>query len=118
MLLGLFAVTGTRFLILPMINVGALKKRVLVIGVGDLAHRIERLVASNANRGFQVVEFVRFGNEAPASARNISMKNESPRSSIAQLANDKFVDEIVIASRDRRGLPIDDCWTASSRASI
>jgi len=27
---------------------------------------------------------------------------------VAQLADEKFVDEIVIASRDRRGLPIDD----------
>ncbi|MBV8652069.1 MAG: TIGR03013 family PEP-CTERM/XrtA system glycosyltransferase, partial [Alphaproteobacteria bacterium] len=33
-----------------------------------------------------------------------SLRNQS----VAQLADEKFVDEIVIASRDRRGLPIDD----------
>lgn len=108
MLLGLFAVTGTRFLILPMIDVAALKKRVLVIGVGDLARRIERLVSSHANRGFFVVEFVRFGNEGPCIGSKYLDVNSLPGQSIAQLAEQKFVDEIVIASRDRRGLPIDD----------
>ena len=108
MLLGLIAVTGTRFLILPMLNVGALKRRVLVVGVGDLAHRIERLVPSHQNRGFIVVEFVRFGNEAPRIGSKYLDENALRNQSVAQLADEKFVDEIVIASRDRRGLPIDD----------
>jgi sugar transferase (PEP-CTERM system associated) len=109
MLLGLFSVTGSRFLVLPMINVGALKRRVLVVGVGDLARRIENLVSSHANRGFLVVEFVRFGNEAPRiSAKFLDERKLSHDNSIAHLADEKFVDEIVVASRDRRGLPIDD----------
>jgi len=109
MVLGLCAVTATRFLILPMINVAALKKRVLVIGVGELAHRIERLVAGSEDRGFTVVGFVRFGNETPRIAAHfLDEKRLRQGNSIAQLADEKFVDEIVIASRDRRGLPIDD----------
>src|SRR4051794_40412825 len=46
-LFGLFAIAGTRLLVLPMINVGALKRRVLVVGVGDLARRVEQLVMKN-----------------------------------------------------------------------
>ena len=109
MLLGLFAVTGTRFLILPMINVGALRRRVLVVGVGDLARRIEQLVSSHANRGFLVVEFVRFGNESPCiGSKYVDEKQLQKGQSLAALSEAKVVDEIVIASRDRRGLPIDD----------
>jgi sugar transferase (PEP-CTERM system associated) len=109
MLLGLFAVAGTRFLVLPMIDVVALKKRVLVIGIGDLAHRIEKLVTSHANRGFLVVAYIRFGNEPPRVAANyLDEKRVAPGSSLAEIADEHSVDEIVIASRDRRGLPIDD----------
>ncbi len=109
MLLGLISVTGTRFLILPMIDVGALKKRVLVIGVGELARRIERLVADNANRGFLVVDYIRFGSEAPCIAPRFFDEGRLPEGyPLAQFADEKLVDEIVIATRDRRGLPIDD----------
>jgi hypothetical protein len=109
MLLGLISVIGTRFLILPMVDVGALKKRVLIIGIGELAHRIEGLVAENANRGFLVVDFVRFGAEAPRIAsRYIDEKKVQEGDSLANIADEKLVDEIVIATRDRRGLPIDD----------
>jgi sugar transferase (PEP-CTERM system associated) len=108
-LFGLFAIAGTRFLVLPMINVGALKRRVLVLGVGDLARRIEQLVAVNANRGFLVVDYLRFGDEAPRiSSSNLGERRLSDGPTIAQVADDNLVDEIVIAARDRRGLPIDD----------
>jgi sugar transferase (PEP-CTERM system associated) len=108
-LFGLFAIAGTRFLVLPMINVGALKRRVLVLGVGDLARRIEQLVATNANRGFVVVDYLRFGDEAPRiGAGNLSERWLSEGPTIAQVSDENLVDEIVIAARDRRGLPIDD----------
>ncbi|MDB5405424.1 MAG: sugar transferase [Rhodospirillales bacterium] len=113
-LFGLFAIAGTRLLVLPMINVGALKRRVLVLGVGDLARRIEQLVMKNANRGFVVVDYIRFGDEPTRlGSGNIGPANLSERrlkdgATIAQIADDNLVDEIVIATRDRRGLPIDD----------
>jgi sugar transferase (PEP-CTERM system associated) len=109
MLFGLFAIAGTRFLILPMINVGALKRRVLIIGVGDFAWRIEQLVAANANRGFVVVDYLRLANEAPRirSSYTDHWRNPGGRS-IAQIADEKFVDEVVVAVRDRRGLPTED----------
>jgi sugar transferase (PEP-CTERM system associated) len=105
-LFGLIAIGGTRFLILPMINVGALKRRVLVIGVGELARRIERLVAANANRGFLVVDYLRLANEAPhISSPYIDHRRMLGGRPIAQIADEKSVDEVVIAVRDRRGLP-------------
>jgi sugar transferase (PEP-CTERM system associated) len=105
----LFAIAGTRFLILPMINVGALKRRVLVVGVGDFARRIEQLVAASANRGFLVVDYLRLANEAPRIASTyIDHRRMLGGRSIAQIADEKFVDEIVVAVRDRRGLPIEE----------
>lgn len=109
LLFGLFAVAGTRFLVLPMINVGALKRRVLVVGVGELARRIEQLLATKANSGFIAVEYLRYGDEVPRiSANYVDERRAAPGQSIAQIADDKLVDEVVIATRDRRGLPIDD----------
>src|SRR5216684_9344437 len=109
MLFGLFAIAGTRFLILPMINVGALKRRVLIIGVGDFARRIEQLVAANSNRGFLVVDYLRLGEEAPQiSTRYVNHRRMPGEPSIAQIADDNFVDEVVVALRDRRGLPTED----------
>jgi len=109
MLLGLVSIAGTRFLILPMVDVDALKKRVLVVGVGDLARRIEQLVSGSATRGFTVVDFVRFGAEAPRIAhRHIEQKKLPEGHALAHIADEKLVDEIVIATRDRRGLPIED----------
>jgi sugar transferase (PEP-CTERM system associated) len=109
MLFGLLAISGTRFLILPMINVGALKRRVLIIGVGDFARRIEQLVAINANRGFLVVDYLRLANEAPRiSSAYIDHRRMLGGRSIAQIADEKYVDEIVVAVRDRRGLPTDE----------
>jgi sugar transferase (PEP-CTERM system associated) len=109
MLFGLFAIAGTRFLILPMINVGALKRRVLIIGVGDFARRIEQLVAANANRGFLVVDYLRLANEAPRIRSNyIDHRRNLGGRSIAQIADEKLVDEVVVALRDRRGLPTED----------
>ena len=111
MLFGLFTIAGTRFLVLPMINVGALKRRVLVVGVGELAHRIERLVATNANRGFLVVDYLRVANESPRiSSTYIDHRRMLGGRSIAQIAEEKFVDEVVVALRDRRGLPTDDLF--------
>jgi sugar transferase (PEP-CTERM system associated) len=113
MLLGLISVAGTRFLILPMADVRALKKRVLVIGVGDLARRIERLLSSNPNQGFLVVDFVRLSTETPCSVLSYLDEKKLPNGhTLTHIAEEKLVDEIVIATRDRRGLPIDallDC---------
>src|SRR6266851_5775399 len=56
-LFGLLAIAGTRFLILPMINVRALKRRILVIGAGEFARRIEQLIAANANHRVLLVDY-------------------------------------------------------------
>jgi len=109
MLFGLFAIAGTRFLILPMINVGALKRRVLVVGVGALARRIEQLVETNINRGFLVVDYLRIAAETPQiSSTYIDHRRTLGGRSITQIADERFVDEVVVAMHDRRGVPTDD----------
>jgi Bacterial sugar transferase len=108
MVLGLVAIAGTRLLVLPMLQLETLKKRVLVLGVGDFAARIEELSEREAQR-FVVVDFVRVNSEAPRIRRHYVDREHPPEAgSLATLTEQEFIDEIVIASRDRRGLPIDD----------
>jgi sugar transferase (PEP-CTERM system associated) len=108
MVLGLLAIAGTRLLVLPMIQVETLKKRILVLGVGDFAARIEGLAEREGTR-FIVVDFIRINAETPRTHRCCIDADRLPApGSIATLAGEQYIDEIVIATRDRRGLPIED----------
>jgi sugar transferase (PEP-CTERM system associated) len=110
MVLGLLAIAGTRLLVLPMLQLETLKKRVLVLGVGDFAARIEEL-NEHAGQRFTLVDFVRVNAETPRIRRHYLERErlaDAGHESIAALAARHFIDEIVVASRDRRGLPIDD----------
>jgi sugar transferase (PEP-CTERM system associated) len=108
MFVSLLAIAGTRLFILPMIRVEALKRRVLVLGAGELAARIEALADGPASR-FAAVGYVRVNGETPhVRARHEDYEKLRKTGSIAALARERLVDEIVIATRDRRGLPIDD----------
>lgn len=108
MALGLVAIASTRLLVLPMIQVETLKKRILVIGVGDFARKLEELSESAGPR-FAIVAFVRVNLESPhIRSRFVDLKQDDPSVSLSALAAEHYVDEIVVATRDRRGLPIED----------
>jgi sugar transferase (PEP-CTERM system associated) len=80
------------------------KRRVLVLGAGVNAKRIEDLTRRDRSLGFCVVGFV----PLPRSQRLVSDRNMLSRDgSLLELAIDNSVDEIVVAADDRRGkLPI------------
>ena len=106
MALGLLAIALSRFFVLPLISIETLKRRVLVLGIGDLAAKIESLAEGGR---FVVVGYVRVNPEAPRiRGRWLEAEPGTARSSIAQIADQNFVDEVVVATRDRRGLPVDD----------
>jgi sugar transferase (PEP-CTERM system associated) len=108
-IIALIAVAGTRLIVLPTISIEALRRRVLVIGVGELAERIEQLARTTDPAAFVVVRFVRLNAETPrVRAAYIEQNQLIDGNTLAGLAEANYVDEIVIATRDRRGLPIDD----------
>jgi sugar transferase (PEP-CTERM system associated) len=109
-IVALVAIAGTRLIVLPTISIEALRRRILVIGVGELAERIERLArAAGDHAAFLVVGYVRLNAEAPRVASpTLHQRDLGEENSLARVAEEHYVDEIVIATRDRRGLPIDD----------
>jgi sugar transferase (PEP-CTERM system associated) len=106
----LVAIAGTRLIVLPTISIEALRRRVLVIGVGELAERVERLArAASDHAAFVVVRYVRLNAETPrVRAPYVDQGELADGNSLARMAEQNYVDEIVLATRDRRGLPIDD----------
>ena len=97
-----------RGVFIDVVNLDVFKRRVLVIGVGPLAARIESLVGS-AHRGqFTVVGYIRYGDQEHV---NRPLEPTIPgdllerRHALALFVRDHNVDEIVVAIRERRPDP-------------
>lgn len=81
---------------------GRLRRRVLVLGVGPMAARIEEIAA--ADQGPMIAGYLRFRNEAAAvDGRRIVTADES----LLETARRLGAEEIVVAVDDRRGAPVD-----------
>jgi sugar transferase (PEP-CTERM system associated) len=92
---------------LRLIDVKALKRRVLVLGSGPRASKIVRGMRRRVDRrGFVVVGFIPVNGEVPAVADELLLKASEPLRVIAERLQ---INEIVIATEDRRGqLPMPD----------
>jgi sugar transferase (PEP-CTERM system associated) len=102
----LVGVTLMRFLFFEVTDRDQLKRRVLVLGVGRQAARLEEL-REGRNRGFLILGYVRVHEDeeprVPIS-RTLQVTNNLP-----ELADELQIDEIVVAMDDRRkGFPIDE----------
>lgn len=88
------------------VGADSLKRRVLVLGAGDNALRIEEVLAQEAGLGFCVIGYVPLLPEP--SALPATRVIEHP-ASLIELAIEYSIDEIVVAADDRRGgLPVAD----------
>ena len=91
-------------------NGTVLERRVLVVGVDERASKIERL-NGHSRSPYTAVGFVPFGQEVKCSSLSyskvISGRVMDTPGELAQLARARNVDEIVVASRERRGLPLE-----------
>jgi sugar transferase (PEP-CTERM system associated) len=102
--LAVLGLTGSRFLILRMIDSNPVKRRVLVIGTGDHATKIRNLRRRSDRRRFDVVAFVAVSEFDRDAASGMAI---APVIGPDQARNYSF-DEIVVALDDRRGmLPMD-----------
>jgi len=90
------------------VNLDVFKRQVLVLGAGSLAGKIGALMGSAHGRHFNIVGFIGFEDSGaecpliPALGRDLVER----RHALAEFVRENGIDEIVVASDDRRGLPV------------
>ncbi|WP_266182487.1 TIGR03013 family XrtA/PEP-CTERM system glycosyltransferase [Dyella humicola] len=107
LLLGFAMVLGFRLAFLRLVDVNALKRRVLILGAGLRAAQIHNQMRRRTDRrGFCVVGYVPRMDEPVAVPNEQLMRLTTPLQVIVQREQ---IDEVVVGVDDRRGhLPMDD----------
>jgi sugar transferase (PEP-CTERM system associated) len=105
-LIWLACISVTRAAFLVTLGRGLLKRRIVVLGNGAQAARIAKLVETGDNQSFLPVSFVRMSGE-PASGRVDTLDCAAAEpDALADLGCRLGASEIVVATDDRRGLPV------------
>jgi sugar transferase (PEP-CTERM system associated) len=96
-----------RWLFMRLVEIEALKRRVLILGAGQRAAQIHnRMRRRSDRRGFSVVGYLSCPNEQVSVPDNLVLCQDMP---LYDLVEREQVDEIVVGVDDRRGrLPMDD----------
>jgi sugar transferase (PEP-CTERM system associated) len=107
LLLGFVALGALRALFVHMVDVQALKLRILILGAGSRAAQIHSLMRRRSDRRcFSIVGYIRCSNDPVMVPDNLVLpQNTSLRALVAR----EQIDEIVVGVDDRRNaLPMDD----------
>jgi sugar transferase (PEP-CTERM system associated) len=106
-------IVAFRWLYLKIADVDGLKRRILVLGVGSMAARIDALERNDRSVGFKCVGFVPLSDESVQIDENRDIWGNLR---LADLAKEQDVEEIVVAlDNRRRGMPVNallDCKLA------
>ncbi len=106
LLVSFLAIVGVRYLFYRFVDSQRLKRRVLVLGAGNLARRMLDCGQRLPYGSLTLVGFVRMGNEP---CRVDSERLIAPDVPLRELAEREDIDEIVVAPDDRRqGFPVDE----------
>lgn len=89
-----------RYVFLHVIDIGSVRRRILVVGVGDHAAEIESLQKASRFQAYECIGFVQVQGEEP---KVDSDKIFPSPNSMLELAVRNNIDEIVVAPQDRRG---------------
>src|SRR6266478_2944116 len=100
-LIWLICVSVTRGTFSVTLGRGLLKRRVLVLGNGPQAARIARLVETGRNEHFLPVSFI----DVPARSETVDWSAPEP-DALTRLGYRLGASEIVVATEERRGLPV------------
>jgi len=105
--IGFLATATFRWLFMRLVELEALKRRVVVLGAGQRAAQIHnRMRRRSDRRGFCLVGYVQGPNETVLVPAELLVTRTC---SLAELARSERLDEIVVGVDDRRGtLPMDD----------
>jgi sugar transferase (PEP-CTERM system associated) len=100
------AIVGLRTVMMQFIDLNPIKRRVLVVGSGNLAHKIRRLRRRADRRRFEVLGFVALSDHDRREAARLDIAPVlSPDEARRLLPR---LDEVVVALDDRRGaMPLD-----------
>lgn len=102
----IIVVTVLRTVFIKTVDQNLLKKRVMVLGSGELASQIgSQLRRRTDQRGFHIVAYIHVSGEEDVVNENLIIRPEEPLLSIATQLQ---VDEVVVAvsERRRRGFPV------------
>ncbi|MBB3228589.1 sugar transferase (PEP-CTERM system associated) [Luteibacter sp. Sphag1AF] len=107
LVIGFLAVATFRIAFMRLVELEALKRRVLILGAGERAAQIHnRMRRRSDRRGFTVVGYVRCPNDPMVVPEPLVITTQLP---LHAIATHYQVDEIVVGVDDRRGrLPMDD----------
>lgn len=98
-----------RMLFARLVNWDRFRRRVVVLGAGGRAAKLD-VIGNSPNAGFQIVHYVRMSDREPAVARAVAREDIA---SFYNLAEELGVSEIVLALEERRGaLPVADLLKA------
>jgi sugar transferase (PEP-CTERM system associated) len=96
-----------RYVFLKVVDLDVLRRRILVLGTGQKAERIQSFMQKAENLVFARITFLPVVDEPmltePASTLPPFATHNKP---LAALVEDMGIDELVVATDDRRGLPI------------
>lgn len=108
-LLSFALIIAARLVFARLVNLDGFRRRVVVLGAGDRAAKIDD-VGRSPNAGFQIVRFVRMSDRQPAVAGATAHRDIG---SFYRLADELGAAEIVLALEERRGaLPVGDLLKA------
>jgi len=103
----LLSLAITRFAFLQVSSLEFLKRRVLVLGTGQRALRLKALAQGQGPRRFNAVGFVSACTDPPlVESMQLALKDTADRGILARAARELGATEVVIATDDRRGLPV------------
>ena len=115
LLIWLLCILLTRIAFLRFADLNIFKRRVLVLGAGSKATRVATLAGAPSDRHFTAVGYLRCGvDRGIVAAGEAGIQNEG-LDAIAGYARQLRATEIVVATDDRRGLPVGEllrCRTA------
>lgn len=98
-----------RMIFLQLVNLDTFKRRVLVVGTGPLAAKIETLLGAGGHH-FMAVGFIETAvgerDRAVRSGGIVAGEILDRTRALAELVRADNIDEIVVATRERRGLPV------------
>jgi sugar transferase (PEP-CTERM system associated) len=99
-------IIATRVAFLKLADLDVFKKRLLVLGVGQKAARLAELTSGQGNRHFILQSFLTCGSENKAVSGPVVEICAGSPDDLLNYARGAGATEIIVATDDRRGLPI------------
>ncbi len=103
LVVGLFGILIGRLAVMRVADVAMLKRRVLVLGVGERAAKIALFIEQSSDRSLEIVGYLRAANEEAMIDPGLIVAQADELNDITRRLN---VEEIVVAVGDRRGVPV------------